>query len=334
MKIYTIKDIAKLSGVSVTTVSRVLNHRPDVNRETRERVERIMQDCHFVGNANARGLKQADNEVVAVILRGRLNPFLNALAEAILQRTAGSDVFYVTEFIDEKADEYQTAVRLFHEKRVKGFIFVGSRIDDRAYVMNGIDVPMVFATVSTTGTVMDRASSVTIDDRAMSCEAMTALLKSGHRRIAVFGGNRIGSDSPALRYQGVLDACKAFGLDFDESRYVETRFSLKDAYDCTRAFFALKGDTTAVFCMADTVAMGMCRALRDIGRKVPEDVSIIGFDGTEQGKYFIPRLSTVVQPVDEIAGQTVAVLTEMLEEGAPPRHVVVPAQLRLRESFC
>ena len=85
MKIYTIRDIARLSGVSVTTVSRVLNHRPDVNPQTREKVEQVMAECHFVGNANARSLKQADTETIALILRGRENPFLNSLAEAMLQ---------------------------------------------------------------------------------------------------------------------------------------------------------------------------------------------------------------------------------------------------------
>ena len=334
MKIYTIKDIARLSGVSVTTVSRVLNHRPDVNPETRERVERIMRDCHFVGNANARGLKQADSDMVAVILRGRLNPFLSALAEAILQRTISSDFTYLTEFIDEKADEFQTALRLYHEKRVKGFIFVGSRIDERAKVMDGVDVPMVFATVSTAGTLLERASSVSIDDRAMSREVIEALLRSGHRRIAVFGGDRTGGDCHAMRYLGVLDAFSALGFTFDESRYVETRFSLNDAYDTARTFFARKSDTTAVFCMADTVAMGVCRALHDIGRRVPADVSVVGFDGIELGKYFVPRLTTVAQPVDEIAGQTVNVLTDMLQNGAPPRHVVVSSALLMRESFC
>ena len=78
MKIYTIRDIARLSGVSVTTVSRVLNHRPDVNPQTREKVEQVMAECHFVGNANARSLKQPDTETVALILRGRENPFLNS----------------------------------------------------------------------------------------------------------------------------------------------------------------------------------------------------------------------------------------------------------------
>ena len=148
MKIYTIRDIARLSGVSVTTVSRVLNHRPDVNPQTREKVEQVMAECHFVGNANARSLKQADTETIALILRGRENPFLNSLAEAMLQYTHGLTPAFLTEFIDEKADEFQTAVQLWHEKRVKGFIFVGSRIDERAQVLEGMDVPMVFATVN------------------------------------------------------------------------------------------------------------------------------------------------------------------------------------------
>ena len=86
--------------------------------------------------------------------------------------------------------------------------------------------------------------------------------------------------------------------------------------------------------MADTVAMGVCRALNDIDRRIPADVSVVGFDGIELGKYFVPRLTTVAQPVDEIAGQTVNVLTDMLQNGAPPRHVVVPSALLMRESFC
>lgn len=179
MKIYTIRDIARLSGVSVTTVSRVLNHRPDVNPQTREKVEQVMAECHFVGNANARSLKQADTETIALILRGRENPFLNSLAEAMLQYTHGLTPAFLTEFIDEKADEFQTAVQLWHEKRVKGFIFVGSRIDERAQVLEGMDLPMVFATVNADKTALPRAASVFIDDRRMGYEAMPGAAERG-----------------------------------------------------------------------------------------------------------------------------------------------------------
>jgi len=332
MKIYTIKDIARKAGVSVTTVSRVLNHRPDVNQATREKVEKVMAECHFVGNANARGLKQVDGDLVAIIIRGHQNPFLNALAEAILQRTKDSQAAFLTEYIDEKADEFQTALRLLHEKRVTGFIFVGSRPDERIQAISSLEMPMVFATVSAAHADLPRAASVSIDDRAMAREAAGVLLSRGHTKIAVFGASRADGDSLSQRYKGVKDAFQAAGLTFDESRYVETRFSLKGAYDCAKTFFAEKADTTAVFAMSDTVAMGVIRALQDMGKRVPEDVSVFGFDGTETGKYFIPRLSTVEQPVAELAEQSVLVLTDMLEHQAPPRHVVVEATLRLRES--
>ena len=179
MKIYTIKDIAQKAGVSVTTVSRVLNKRPDVNQATREKVEQVMAECHFVGNANARGLKQTDSENVAIILRGRENPFLNSLAEAVLLYTHDHEASFLVEYVDETADEFQTAVRLHHEKRVTGCIFLGGRIDERAHVLEGIDMPMVFATISAEKANLPRAGSVFIDNRMMGRLAMQTLIDAG-----------------------------------------------------------------------------------------------------------------------------------------------------------
>lgn len=332
MKIYTIKDIAKKAGVSVTTVSRVLNKRPDVNQATREKVERVMAECRFVGNANARGLKQPDGDLIAIILRGRDNPFLNSLAEAMLAHTQGLKAAFLTEFVDEQADEFQAAVRLSHEKRVKGFIFVGGRIDARADVLQDMDAPMVFTTISAQNAAFPRASSVYIDDRAMGRAAMQTLLDAGHERISIFGGIRQGDDGFAKRYAGAIDALNAAGIPFDEERFVQTRFSMSGAYDTAQAFFAAKTDTTAVFAMSDTVAMGVIRALKDMGRSVPQDVSVVGYDGIEMGKYFIPRLTTIEQPVDDIARESVQILMDMLENDAPPRHIIVNARLVQRES--
>ena len=332
MKIYTIKDIAQKAGVSVTTVSRVLNKRPDVNQATREKVERVMAECHFVGNANARGLKQTDGEIVAIILRGRENPFLNSLAEAVLQYTHGLEASFLVEYVDEKADEFQTAVRLSHEKRVTGCIFLGGRIDERAHVLKGLDMPMVFATISAEKAELLRAGSVFIDDRSLGRAAMQTLIDAGHTKIAIFGGARQGDDGFALRYRGAMEALLDAGIPFDEERYVDTRFSLRGAYDIARGFFAVKPDTTAVFAMSDTVAMGVIRALQDIGRRVPEDVSVVGYDGIEMGKYFIPRLTTVAQPIHEIARESVSMLMGMLERDEAPRHITVDASLILRES--
>ena len=333
MKIYTIRDVAQLAGVSVTTVSRVLNHRPDVNAATREKVERVMMECNFVGNANARSLKQLDGDVAALILRGRSNPFLSGLAETMLQFAREADVSFLMESIDEKDDEFQTALRLMHEKRARGFIFIGSRLDERLEVLRGQDVPMVFATVNAVNAGLPRAASVSIDDRRMGREAMEMLIRAGHTKIAIFGGSRNQGDGLADRYIGAREACEQAGVPFDETRYVETRFSLEDAYNAARNFFATRSDTTAVFAMSDMVAMGVIRALRDIGRRVPEDVSVVGFDGVEMGKYFIPSLSTIVQPQEEIARQSVDVLLDMMEKDGSARHLTVTAAPLLRESI-
>lgn len=331
MKVYTIKDIAAMAGVSVTTVSRVLNHRPDVNSATRDRVEQIIRDCHFVGNTNARGLKQG-NEVICVVIRGRSNPFLSSLAEAILDRADNIPDNFVTEYIDEKADEFRTALRMTRQNHVKGLIFVGSLIDERVDAIRGLDVPMVFTTVNAESASLPRASSVAVDDRSMGRMVADQLLSCGHRRIAVFGSNPVAGDSLAMRFQGFCDAFAERGLAYDHTLYRETRFSYEAGYDTARTFFSERPDATALFAMSDTVAVGAIRALKDMGLSVPNDVSVVGFDGVDIGRYTLPRLTTVEQPVEEIARRSVNLLLDMLEKNAVPRHILVEASFRSRES--
>lgn len=331
MKVYTIKDIASMAGVSVTTVSRVLNQRPDVNSATREKVERIIQQCHFVGNTNARGLKQG-SEVIGVVVRGRSNPFLSSLAEAILARTNNVPDTFVTEYIDERDDEFRTALRMTHQNRVKGLIFVGSLIDERVKAISGMEIPMVFTTVNAEAASLPRASSVAVDDRTMGRTVAEELLALGHRNIAVFGSNPVAGDSLAMRFQGFCEAYSERGLTFDPSLYRESRFSFEAGYETARAFFAERPEVTALFTMSDTVAVGAIRALRDLGRSVPEDVSVVGFDGIDISRFTIPRLTTVEQPVEEIARRSVNLLLDMMEKGAAPRHILVDASFRKRES--
>ena len=332
MKIYTIRDIAEIAGVSVTTVSRVLNDRPDVSRETKEKVRRVMAKCHFVGNANARGLKQVDGETVALIIRGRKNPFLNTLTEAIMLCPRREKIAMITEYIDEQDDEFLHALTLMNRQRLSGLIFLGSRIDDRSKALDGVNIPMVFSTVNTVGTAMERAASVAMDNRAMARQAVKALLDRGHKQIAVFGGRRTGDDSLVLRALGAEDAMSGYGMKLDPGNYVETRFLLPDAYKAGVDFFKNNPGIDAAFCMSDTVAVGVIRALADLGKKVPGDVSVIGVDGLEIGEYTTPRLSTIVQPVEEIARESVAMLTDMMENRAPARHITVEGKLEIRES--
>ena len=333
MKVYTIRDIARLAGVSVTTVSRVLNHRPDVNPETRRRVEQIIEENSFVGNSNARGLKQ-NSEVVAMVVRGRSNPFLSSLAEAILDRASSLHDSFVTEYIDEKDDEFMTALRITRQNYVRGLIFVGSLIDERVRAIRDLDIPVVFTTVNAESASLRRASSVAVDDRAMGRLIAEELISLGHRRIAVFGSNPVAGDSLAMRFQGFCDAFTDRGLSYDRGNFRETRFSYDAGYETARAFFQENRDVTALFAMSDTVAVGAIRALCDLGRSVPDEISVIGFDGIDISRYTVPRLTTVEQPVDEIARRSVNLLLDMMENQASPRHVLVNAEFRKRESAC
>jgi len=332
MKTYTIRDIASLAGVSVTTDSRVLNHRPDVNRETREKIERIIEECHFVGNTNARGLKQ-NSEVIGMVIRGRSNPFLNSLSEAILTRAADLEDTFITEYIDEKDDEFATALRLTRQHRVKGLLFVGSLIDDRVRAIHGMEIPVVFTTVNGENASLPRASSVSINDRALGRKVGESLWSFGHRKVAVFGSNPVAGDSLAMRFQGFCDVWAEHGLSFPEDDYRECRFSYESAYDAAREYFASHPRTTAVFAMSDSMAVGAVRALTDLNLRVPEDVSVVGFDGTAISRFTVPRLATVEQPIDEIAANSLHLLLDMLENGAAPRNVLVDAFWRPRESL-
>ena len=144
----------------------------------------------------------------------------------------------------------------------------------------------------------------------------------------------------ALDYTTLTGQLKYMQHELGQMKYLELDFYLmdlgnteEDAYNAARNFFATRSDTTAVFAMSDMVAMGVIRALKDISRRVPEDVSVVGFDGVEMGKYFIPSLSTIVQPQEEIARQSVDVLLDMMEKDGSARHLTVTAAPLLRESI-
>ena len=218
------------------------------------------------------------------------------------------------------------------QHRIKGMIFVGSLIDDRVHAIHGLEIPVVFTTVNAMAASMKNASSVAVDDRSMGRLVGEELLSLGHRRIAVFGSNPVAGDSLAMRFLGFCDAYADRGLTFEPQYYRECRFSMEAGYAAAREYFSNHSDTTALFAMSDAVAVGAIRALKDLGRNVPEDVSVVGFDGIDLCRFTIPRLNTVEQPVEEIARRSVNLLLDMMEKGAAPRHILVNAFYRSRDS--
>ena len=322
MEIYTIRDVARRAGVAVSTVSRVLNGRPDVSEETRKKVMDVVEECGFVQNRNARNLKNTKPIFAAIIVRGRRNAFLNDIAEQMIECAQGFKTPFLIKYIDEEDDEFDAMRQLYAEKRAGSFILLGARMDERSEAVRAVGVPVVFATVDAANMGYENASSVCIDDRAATRAMMDHILAQGHTRVAVIGGCRDGEDIFAKRYLGAMDSLSAHGIDYDAEEYILSRFTLEDAYDSAMRLFSAHRNITAVLTMSDMMAIGVIRALRDLGLRVPQDVSVSGFDGIELARYCIPSITTVRQPPEEIARRSVALLCDMLDGGAP-QHVKV-----------
>ena len=327
MEILTIRDIARLARVSVSTVSRVLNGRPDVSEKTRAAVLQVVQKTNFTQNSNAKNLKQRNSEIASIIVRGRQNSFLTDVAERMISFGNQSKARFALDFIDEQGDEFEAAHRQFAERKIEGIVFLGSSTAGKEREIRALPLPCVFATVDTSALRCEGVSSVSVDDRLSARMAVDYLLDCGHRKIAVMGGRREVDDGIGQRYQGVLQSFEARSLAFDERLYVESHFTMGCAYERALAFVRSGLECTAMFCMSDTMAIGAIKAFSEFGLRVPDDISVIGFDNIALARFLTPTLSTVSQPAQLIAEKSVELISRLIHDPSDTENVIVPSRL-------
>ena len=328
----TIKDLAAQTGYSVGTISRVLNNQPHVSDLAREIILKAAQESGFQLNENARQLKQQQSNSLLVICKGNYNELFDTLLIAIQSRMADTSYTLIVDYIDESANEVRRALQLCREKKPQGILFLGGNQDHFQESFQHINVPCVLVTSSAADLSFDNLSSVTSDDEMAAAMAIQGLLERGHSNVVVIGGHRTYSDIVRLRYEGCLRAFRERDIVFREEQYETARFTFAEGYRAARALLERNPDFTALFAMSDVMALGAIRALKDAGKLVPEEISVIGFDGPEIGEYTIPRLSTVAQSVEQLAQKSMDLLLRSIEEGAASEHQVVPVRLLLRES--
>ena len=329
----TIKDIARLSGVGVATVSRVLNHHPDVSEDTRRKVMAVVEEQGFQPNNNAKHLKQQSGASVAIIVKGTMNMLFADLVERcqLLLQDAGQDA--AVYYLDEDANEVAYAVQLCRERKPLGILFLGGDRELFQAEFRNIAVPCVLLTNTAGDLGFDNLSSFTTDDREASRQAVRFLAGQGHRRIGLLGGNWSCFQIGHSRYLGCQQACQELSLPFDGDRQCEPcRYSLEEGYAATRRLLERCPDLTAIFAVSDVTALGAMRALRDLGKRVPEDISVMGYDGIPIAKYSVPRLATVRQDTQKLAERGVDLLLRRLQRPCAPVHGVVPFQLIPGES--
>ena len=326
----TIKDIARLSGVSITTVSRVLNNRPDVSDESRRRVEAVIQSTNYIPNNSARELVRTDSNNIGLVVRGVANPFYTDIIHAIESAVTEAGYTLVMQQIGSDKDEVSHGAMMQREKRLKGIIFLGGRFDYTPEDISSITVPFVCCSYTNPyGTLKDEGySSVSIADQETAYEAVQYLIAQGHERIAALITNTHDRSISQLRYEGYLRALGEAGL-------TPAAVVCTDSYDIRGAYTAMKselrrsgGDFTALFAISDNMAIGAMRALRDAGRTIPEDCSVIAIDGLELSAYIDPPLTTLCQPMEEMGRRSVEQLLYLMNGGTEHRQMLLRTTLR------
>ena len=330
----TIKDISAQTGYSVGTVSRVLNNQPNVSEKARKVILEVVHSTGFQLNTNAKQLKQQHSNTILVLVKGTSNQLFGTLVENLQAYMADSPYSLAVDYLDEDHNEVLRGLQLCLEKKPRGILFLGGNRQNFLADFDKIGVPCVLVTDDASGMPFANLSSVTSNDRIAAKLAIDALAAQGHRRFAVIGGERENSDTSRYRYQGCLDAFAAHNIDFDGLRdYEETRYSYQDGYQAACSLLERKRDFTALFAMSDVMAIGALRALEDRGIRVPEDVSVMGFDGLLVSRFTSPRLSTVCQNADLLARRSIEILLECLETVCPPRYETIDVSIDLRESI-
>lgn len=330
----TIKDIAQLSGYSLGTVSRVLNNHPDVSEKARERVLAVVAEHNFQPNANAKHLKQLSSSAIAILVKGSQNLLFADILERIqsLLRDSGEEDFVC--YLDEDANEVSYAIQLCRERHPKGLIFLGGDLEFFQRDFAQLPLPSVLLTNSAKGLDFPNLSSFTTDDFTAAGEAVDYLATKGHRHIGALGGNLSHAQMSYRRIQGCQDRLAQHQIPFDQSvQYEPCRYSMSAGYEAAMRLLKRAPDLTAIFALGDVIAFGAMRAIFDLGLRVPEDISLVGYDGIATSRYCVPRLTTIRQDTAELARRGVDTLLQRIHyNNYPPVHAITPFQLIEGES--
>ena len=327
LKIYTIKDIAKIAGVGVSTVSRVLNDKPDVKLETKLKVLEVIKQYNYSQNNNARILKQRTTKTIAVVVRGKKSAFLNSIIEKMYCFVKKTEFNFIFEYIDEQENEFIIAKQLLKDKKIEGIIFLGGNACDNYSEIKHLKIPCIYSTVDASNIDLKLVSSVAIDDVKAGKLAIDYLASKGHKKIAVISSKPDKMDSIGLRFKGVLDGIKENSLEFSNDYFINSSFLFESAYEGVMKKKEILKKVTAIFAMSDIMAIGAAKAITDCGYRIPEDISLLGFDGIELGRYYNPTITTIKQPEEKLAQKSIQLIIDSIAEGKQGKHIILDAFL-------
>ncbi len=334
MEVITIKDIARICDVGVSTVSRAINNHPDINEKTKKRIMKVIEEYNYIPNNSARNLKLTETNTIAVLIKGITNTFFNQMLKIFEKEIHNNKYSFLIHRVEEEEDEVDVAISLVKEKRLKGIIFLGGFFDHSEEKLKQLNVPYVSSTGALADDLdVDSVSIVSVDNIKESYKMVDYLCKLGHKKIAIITSPPDEVNLGGLRLKGYKQALKDNGVPLEEGliKYMEGEnydtFSMKYGYEAAKQLFKSKVEFTALYCISDSMAVGACKAIFEQGKKIPEDYSVAGFDGTDITYYYEPSITTIKQPDIEIAEKSIEILFNMIDGDEDQESVILSADL-------
>ncbi len=326
----TIKDIARVANVSYTTVSRALSGDTEISERTRERIIKISSDMGYTANYIARSMVKKKTDLIGLVLPSIDNPFMSELAyyTEVTARRFGYNLMLCNSYPD--LNQENTAMQLMIGHQVDGVLIIPQRPESCETLKRCTSlVPTVFLSENLRE---HDGNYVSVDNRLGAVLGTEYLYGLGHRKILYFG-RRKGSTTHQLRAEGYTEACNNLGIRPDIISFDAKSSSVDLGTEMARKCLQEKDDFTAVFASTDTNAIGLMQAARELNIRIPEDISLIGFDNIRISALPQIDLTTVAQPKEEMAVAAVTMLMELIGSSAKTStHRIIPPRLIERSS--
>ncbi|MBP3911236.1 LacI family DNA-binding transcriptional regulator [Zhenhengia yiwuensis] len=333
-----IKDIAKLAGVGVSTVSRVLNNHPDVKKETRDKVLEVIKEHNYVPNNSARILKSNNMKHIGVLVKGVFNPFFSEMLKIIEMHINQIGYTMILHHYydqnDSSSSEAEVLVSFIKEKRLQGVICLGGNFEGvREESFEGLDVPIVLTSVDSSIEISSNLfSCVGIDNEKAAYEATNYLIQKGHKHIGMILGDEFDAGVSNRRAIGYMRALEENHIPINKAYITLGGYDFEPAYESVKKLLSEEEHITAIFAISDIMAIGAGKAVIDLGYKIGEDISILGFDGLDIGKYYNPALTTIKQPQRKMAYDSINLLVQLIEKKCENQRCVLETKLVERMS--
>jgi LacI family transcriptional regulator len=326
----TMRDVAERAGVSVTTVSHVINKTRPVSDELRHRVLVAMEELDYQPNLLARSLRRGQTHTIGVIVPDSANPYFADVTRGIEDASFEQGYSVILCNSDGDADKEQMYTDVLVEKQVDGILFVSIALSaEQVCSLQDREMPVVVVNRDIPHVAVD---TVLPDNAHGGYLATRHLVELGHRRIGCIMGRSDVTPS-AERVDGYRRALQEAALPLDEMLIVKGNYQYEGGYHAARELLLLNHPPTAIFACNDLMAVGAMRAAQELGQRIPTDLSLVGYDDVQLTSFTTPPLTTISQPRYDIGIVAATMLLERMHNwDLPPRRRVADVSLLVRQS--